>query len=378
MARIDDAVTRILTKKFELGLFEQPYADRTNLDQVGAQGHRDIARQAVRESLVLLKNEGNLLPLAKDLTTIVVAGKNADDIGNQSGGWTITWQGASGATTPGTTILAGIQQMVPSTTVVSYLAGTAQLPPVADVGIVVVGETPYAEGVGDDEDLALDQADVDTINNVCSAMPCVVVLVSGRPLIISDVMGEADAFVAAWLPGTEGAGVAEVLFGDYGFSGKLPITWPRDTDQLPINAGDESYDPLFPYGFGLEYPGVQFSMPAYNVTEGGTATITVTLNTTITGPIEVSYTTSDGTADSGDYMTASGIITFTPGSGTFVTSHTFSVSTIDDAEMEGQEIVMLTLSSDDIAVGSPAMLSIHDAPVPVSGGNHIYLPLILK
>ena len=253
MERIDDAVRRILTKKIELGLFERPYADRANLDLIGCDAHRDLARQAVRESLVLLKNEDELLPLDKDAGTILVAGKNADDVGNQCGGWTMSWQGASGDVTPGTTVLEGIREMIDPATVVTYVenpAGTLT----GDVGIVVVGETPYAEFEGDDADLSLDRASVDAIAQVCDAMPCVVVLISGRPMIITAEIAQADAFVAAWLPGTEGKGVAEVLFGDANFTGRLPMSWPRSMDQIPINAGDPTYDPLFEYGYGLSYP----------------------------------------------------------------------------------------------------------------------------
>jgi beta-glucosidase len=125
--------------------------------------------------------------------------------------------------------------------------------PSGDIGIVVVGEQPYAEGRGDDWDLALSDRDIATIERVCDAMPCVVVLVSGRPMMIADLLPSTDAFVAAWLPGTEGQGVVDVLFGDFDFSGTLPMTWPREMSQVPINVGDADYDPLFPFGFGLTY-----------------------------------------------------------------------------------------------------------------------------
>ncbi len=251
MSRIDEAVTKILETKFALGLFTQPFADRTGIGDVGSPAHRAVARQAVRESLVLLENDG-ILPLPKATGEILVAGDNADDIGNQSGGWTITWQGSSGDTTPGTTILEGIQAAVdPGTTVTYSRRATGRI--TGDFGVVVVGEKPYAEGQGDDQHLGLSSADTNAIDRVCSAMPCVVVLVSGRPMLIADLLPQTDAFVAAWLPGTEGDGVADVLFGDYDFTGTLPITWPRDMAQIPINVGDPVYDPLFPYGFGLSY-----------------------------------------------------------------------------------------------------------------------------
>ena len=251
VARIDEAVSRILTKKFELGLFEQPYSDRTHIGDIGSAAHRDVARRAVRESLVLLKNSG-VLPLAKNPSKILVAGKSADDVGLQCGGWTISWQGSSGDITPGTTVLEAVQSAVdPATTVEYKRRPSGRLS--GDVGIVVVGETPYAEGRGDNNTLALTVEDKNAIKNVCSAMPCVVVLISGRPMIIEDQLAQADAFVAAWLPGTEGQGVADVLFGDHDFTATLPVSWPRTINQVPINVGDATYDPLFPYGFGLTY-----------------------------------------------------------------------------------------------------------------------------
>ncbi|MDD5492154.1 MAG: glycoside hydrolase family 3 protein, partial [bacterium] len=252
-SRIDDAVRRILKVKYELGLFDNYFEDRNYLSGIGSSAHRDIARQCVRESLVLLKNNLSRLPLSKNLTKIIVAGKNADDIGNQCGGWTITWQGDSGAITTGTTILQGIKNTVSATTTVTYSQdGTGAAG--ADVGIVVIGETPYAEGVGDSADLALSATDIAAVNNVKSAgVPVIVVLVSGRPMILDTVLDNADAFVAAWLPGTEGQGVADVLFGDYYFKGKLSFSWPKSINQLPLNYGAAGYDPLFTYGYGLSY-----------------------------------------------------------------------------------------------------------------------------
>lgn len=253
MARIDDAVSRILTQKFKLGLFENPFTDRTYFNQLGSQEHRDLARQAVRESLVLLKNE-QVLPIKKDTAKILVAGSNADDIGNQSGGWTMTWQGGSGKIIPGTSILEGIQKTVSPSSKVDYVKWPdADQAKGYDLGIVVVGERPYAEGQGDRENLVLGDGDRRAIDNVCSAMKCVVVVVSGRPQILTDQLPKMNALVAAWLPGSEGQGVADVLFGDFNFSGKLPITWPKSMDQVPINVGDANYDPLFAYGYGLKY-----------------------------------------------------------------------------------------------------------------------------
>lgn len=253
ISRIDDAVRRILRVKFMKGLFDHPFADRALTSTIGSDAHREIARQCVRESLVLLKNKNKLLPLSKHLSKIVVAGKNADDIGNQCGGWTISWQGSSGDITQGTTIFQGIKEAVSSDTKVVYSAdGTGAAG--ADVGIAVVGEKPYAEGAGDRSDLSLSGDDISMISNLKSAgIPIVLIVVSGRPMIISDVIDKCDAVIAVWLPGTEGEGVADVLFGDYKPSGKLSQTWPRSMDQIPIHYGDPNYDPLFPYGYGLTY-----------------------------------------------------------------------------------------------------------------------------
>ena len=269
MARIDDAVSRILTKKFELGLFEHPYTDRTNLPDIGSPAHRAVARKAVAKSQVLLKNARHALPI-RTQGRIYVAGSNADSIGNQAGGWTLTWQGGSTTNIPGSTILAGIRQSAGHASV-TYSADAAAPVQQGDVGIVVVGETPYSEGFGDVggprwaydpadhnvprpvKDMQLSVADKAAVDKVCSvAAKCVVVVVSGRPLILDPKqLSEIDGLVAAWLPGSEGAGVADTLFGKVPFSGKLPVTWPRTLAQEPINIGDANYDPLYPYGFGL-------------------------------------------------------------------------------------------------------------------------------
>ncbi|GAA0580392.1 hypothetical protein GCM10009534_13170 [Kribbella sandramycini] len=250
LSRVDDAVRRILGEKFKLGLFEQPYSDPAQLSTVGSAKHRAVGREAAAKSQVLLKNEGNLLPLAPS-SKVYVAGSNADDLGNQLGGWSITWQGRSGATTTGTTVLAGIKQVAPSAT----FSADASAPLTGhDVGVVVVGERPYAEGVGDvgnGHDLLLADADKAAVDKVCGAMKCVVLIVSGRPQVVTDQLGKINALVASWLPGTEGAGVADVLFGKKPFSGRLPVSWPRTEAQQPLNVGDASYDPQYPYGWGL-------------------------------------------------------------------------------------------------------------------------------
>ncbi|HTP08416.1 MAG TPA: glycoside hydrolase family 3 N-terminal domain-containing protein [Anaerolineae bacterium] len=264
MSRIDDAVSRILRAKFTLGLFEHPYADQEAFQRIGSPEHRALAREAVRQSLVLLKNEHQALPIAKDTPLIFVAGQAAEDIGLQSGGWTITWQGREGKVMPGTTILEGIKELVGPKAQVVYdryaqfddVKGTQGSPAKADVGIVVVAEKPYAEGVGDEADPKLSQKDVVLIEQMHQrADKVVVVMMTGRPIEIAEQLPLADAWVAAWLPGTEGNGVADVLFGDYEFTGKLPFTWQRWNSQLPFdfaNLPTSGCDaPLFPYGYGL-------------------------------------------------------------------------------------------------------------------------------
>lgn len=259
LERIDDAVTRILTAKCELGMFKEDrfLTDRSGqlaingpIDSLGSARHRELAREAVQKSLVLLKNDHGRLPLPKRLAKIVVAGRNANDIGNQSGGWSIAWQGQSGAITPGTTIFGGIAQV--SGAREAYHSEDGSNVAGADVALLVMGEVPYAEGKGDDPDLAFDPRDIEAAKRIHQAgIPLVVVVVSGRPLILDPILPVADAVVAAWLPGTEGQGVADVLFGDAPFVGKLPVSWPRSVEQEPINVGDANYDPLFAYGFGL-------------------------------------------------------------------------------------------------------------------------------
>ncbi|CAL5425589.1 unnamed protein product [Camellia sinensis] len=259
MSRIDDAVMRILRVKFIMGLFENPLADLSMIDHLGSQAHRDLAREAVRKSLVLLKNGNNsdspLLPLPKDAESILVAGSHANNLGNQCGGWTITWQGLTGNNlTAGTTILSAISATVsPSTEIVYNENPDAEFVKSSNFSfaIVVVGEPPYAEFNGDNLNLTIPEPGPSIINNVCGSVKCVVVLISGRPLVIEPYLPSIDALIAAWLPGTEGQGVADVLFGDYGFTGKLSRTWFKTVDQLPMNVGDPHSEPLFPFGFGL-------------------------------------------------------------------------------------------------------------------------------
>lgn len=263
-ARVNDAVSRILTQKFKLGLFEKPYADTSGAARIGSAGHRAVAREAVAKSQVLLKNADGVLPLKKS-QKVYVAGSNADDLGNQTGGWTITWQGSSGKHTDGTTILQGMRNAGGD---ITYSKDASAPTTGYDVGVVVVGETPYAEGVGDvgnGNDLDLTPADQAAVDKVCAAMKCAVLIVSGRPQLIGDRLAHIDALVASWLPGTEGDGVADALYGKRAFTGQLPVTWPKSEAQLPINVGDASYDPQFPYGWGLT--------TLTKVPEGGAATL---------------------------------------------------------------------------------------------------------
>jgi beta-glucosidase len=230
---------------------------------IGSAEHRAVARDAVRQSLVLLKNDGTL-PLPKTLSRIHVTGSAADSLAKQCGGWTLGWQGlgtdgAATAMTTGTTVLAAVKSLFAgsSTTVTTSTDGSGAAG--ADRAIVVVGDAPYAEGQGDNANPTLSSADFATIAKVKAAnVPFVVVQFSGRPLILTDGSGnsalaQSNAFVAAWLPGSEGEGITDVLFGDYHPTGQLSFTWPASVSQIPIHDGD-GQTPLFPLGFGLVYP----------------------------------------------------------------------------------------------------------------------------
>jgi beta-glucosidase len=251
-SRVDDAVTRILNAKFALGLFSQPYTDSTYTAQVGSAAHRAVARQAVRESLVLLKNDG-VLPLSKTgAYKIVVGGKSVDNLGYQMGGWSISWQGGSGTTTTGgTTFWQALQQATAGTSITLQNVGTrTQGSYSGDIGIWVGGEAPYAEGKGDSSTLDFGTDNSSALTNLCAHVTkCIAILYSGRPVIIKDQVPKANAFVAAWLPGTEGAGITDALFGG-GFTGKLPVSWPGAVTDEPINVGDGK-TPLYPFGYGL-------------------------------------------------------------------------------------------------------------------------------
>jgi len=262
--RILDAVRRILSDKCEMGLLDgDTVIDPAMTAAIGSAEHRAVAREAVRQSMVVLKNDG-VLPLPQTLTRVHVTGSGADSLAKQCGGWTIGWQGLgtageATATTTGTTLLAAVKKRFAGTTTNVTSSKDGSGAEGADRVIVVVGESPYAEGQGDSDNPTLSPADFATIAKVKAAgVPFVVVLYSGRPLILTDSKGasaldQANAFVAAWLPGSEGDGIADVLFGDYNPTGKLSFPWPATLAQIPLRDGD-GQTPLFPFGYGLSYP----------------------------------------------------------------------------------------------------------------------------
>ena len=260
LERIKDAVRRILRQKFRLGLFDNPFPDKKLIKKIGIKAHREVARQAVRESLVLLKNKNNTLPLQKD-AKIVVVGEFGDNSGLQSGGWTVNWQGTNENYQGATTILEGFRKI--STAEVAYdKDGSGNVD--ADIAVIVVGETPYAEFFGDiggemnAYQLTLTESHQQYIKTYAEkGIKVVMVLISGRPLVVTPQIEQSDAFVAAWLPGSEGHGIAEVLYGDYDFKGKLPHSWPKSEEDFRGKYGpnywDDSIKPLFPMGFGLRF-----------------------------------------------------------------------------------------------------------------------------
>lgn len=290
--RIDDAVRRILTQKFKLGLFENPLSDRNLISSVGTEEHREVARQCVRESLVLLKKKDGVLPIPKSDVNIFLAGSHANNIGNQCGGWTISWQGSSGNITRGTTVMFALIEALQSGQV--YYSEDGDFENLeADYSVVVIGETPYAEGAGDRTDLTLSMSDIKLVKKMKAlGKPVVVILMSGRPMIVEPILHYADAIFAAWLPGTEGSGITDVLLGDYQPKGLLSHSWPRSMDQIPVNIGDEDYDPLYEYGFGITTfdDSPAGSSPVYQssiVIEDGSK-IEVTFNKAISDPIVLS------------------------------------------------------------------------------------------
>ncbi|MEJ2567389.1 MAG: glycoside hydrolase family 3 N-terminal domain-containing protein [candidate division WOR-3 bacterium] len=249
--RLNDAVRRILRVKFKMGLFERPYADRSLLDSIGTEAHREVAREAVRKSLVLLKKKDGILPLPNENIHVFLAGEHADNLGYQCGGWTISWMGGSGDITIGTTIREAIEQEAPDVEITYSRDGTS-IDTTADAAVVVIGETPYAEGFGDRDNLNLPVSQINLVRNIKNAgLPVIVILISGRPMIIESIIPYSDAIIAAWLPGTEGNGITDVLFGDYNPSGLLSHSWPAEMEDIPINFGDAIYEPLFEDGYGI-------------------------------------------------------------------------------------------------------------------------------
>jgi beta-glucosidase len=249
MERIDDAVKRILKVKLGNGLFDNPLVANDALSTIGSDNHRKIARQAVRESVVLLKNR-DIIPISKELNKLVISGRGADNLGMQCGGWTIDWQGGQGDITVGTTILEGIKNSVSDQTKIIYSKDALDIDDSnGDLAIVVIGEDPYTEFFGDRNDLDLMDEDLTTIENLKNkGYKVVVLLISGRPMNISDHIENWDAFAAIWLPGTEGDGVSDILFGDFKSSGTLSYPWPINTENGANAAKD---DLLFNIGFGL-------------------------------------------------------------------------------------------------------------------------------
>lgn len=262
MARLDEAVRRILRVKVKAGLFEDRRAVEGDFGQLGSPAHRALAREAVRKSLVLLKNEDGVLPVRSG-ARVLVAG-SADDIGQAAGGWTLTWQGTGNVNADfpnGESIWRGIDEAVTAGGGVATFSPDGVYTDRPDVAIVVFGETPYAEFQGDVETLDyVPTGPLEMLRRLKAAgIPTVSVFLSGRPLWTNPEINASDAFVAAWLPGSEGGGVADVLIGDTGgrprsdFSGVLSFSWPRDATGTPLNRGDPGYDPQFAYGYGLSY-----------------------------------------------------------------------------------------------------------------------------
>lgn len=286
MERINDANRRILKQKFLLDLFDEPYTNPDFAADFGSQAHRDVGRQAARESLVLLDAKNDILPLQKNNQRIMVAGSLADDLGALCGGWSISWQGSNGDITEGTNIYEGLLNATGSSEIIYSENGDFNNN--IDAAVVVIGENPYAEGAGDRETLFLNDSDINLIKKVKgNGIPVVAVLVSGRPLIVSDILPYTDAMIAAWLPGSEGGrGVSDIIFGDYSPSGQLSFSWPKDMVHYPVNYGDTDYNPLYAYKHGLQsfpvHNGSPFISPYAAKVEDGSSRIRLVLNDKIT------------------------------------------------------------------------------------------------
>ncbi|KRA59644.1 1,4-beta-D-glucan glucohydrolase [Caulobacter sp. Root655] len=330
MARIDDAVRRILRVKAKLGLFQQARPLEGKEAVMASADHRAIARQAVRESLVLLKNNG-VLPI-KASANVLVAGSGADDIGQQAGGWTLSWQGTGNtkADFPNAqSIYSGLKETVEASGGKATLSVDGGFEAKPDVAIVVFGETPYAEGVGDIKTLEFQpgaKTDLALLKKLKAAgVPVVAVFLSGRPLWVNPEINASDAFVAAWLPGSEGGGIADVLIGDAAgkpradFHGKLSFSWPRTAGQFTLNRGDKGYSPLFAYGYGLTYkdkvrlgalsekPG--FTIEADNLSNyfvGGKTPAPFAFTLTPTTAVQVRPVDAGGVQEAGRQVTFSG------------------------------------------------------------------------
>ncbi len=254
-------MTRILRVKFEMGLFEHPMPPPGNPANVGSAAHRAIASTAVSESAVLLETSPNVLPI-KAGSSILLAGAGADDIGIASGGWTLSWQGQAGDVTTGTTLKAALSTALGSG--LAYkAAGDFPSGTHAAVGVVVVAERPYAEGVGDSSTLELPADDLALIARVRPLVDAlIVVIMSGRPVMLTGITGRADAVVEAWLPGTEGEGLADVLLGARPFTGTTPYTWPASPSDAPRVGKTACQGAVYPVGYGLDARGRLLGPPA--------------------------------------------------------------------------------------------------------------------
>lgn len=286
MERINDANRRILKQKFLLNLFDEPYTDPSFAVDFGSEAHRNVGQQAARESLVLLDAKNDILPLAKNNQRILVAGSLANDLGALCGGWSISWQGSNGNITQGTNILEGLQAATESSEIIYSQSGDYNTN--IDAAVVVIGENPYAEGAGDRQSLYLSDSDINLIKKVKqNGIPVVAVLVSGRPLIVSDILPYTDAMIAAWLPGSEGGdGIADILFGNHNPSGQLSFSWPKDMTNFPVNFGDDDYHPLYAYQHGLQlfpsHTGSEYVSPYAAMVEDGGNSIKLVLDDQIT------------------------------------------------------------------------------------------------
>ncbi len=366
MARLDQAVARILRVKLRAGLFEEgapstrPYGGK--FDELGSPEHRAIARQAVRESLVLLKNEKNILPL-KPRLRVLVAGDGADDMGKQTGGWTISWQGTGNVRADfphGDTIYEGIASTVKAAGGSATLSVDGSFKKKPDVAIVVIGENPYAEFMGDRDNLAFEPGDPRDLRLIRSlrdkGIAVVTVFLSGRPMYVTREINSSDAFIAAFLPGTEGGGIADLLFRAkdgkpaYDFRGRLSFSWPKAPDQTPLNVGDTPYDPLFAFGYGLDYAHPR-DLGALPEAPGG-ETVAANIDTYLQAghaapPWTLSMTDTHGASSPADRVPATA-----PGGG-------LSLARIDHLTQEDTLVATWTGSA-------PASLAISGAPIDLS------------